>query len=142
MIYLILLIIIVSCSAIMDASDYIAQYCLKRGWMNLYEWFNSDSWENKYKLQDWLIEKGFQPWFAAWVSKDVLVIFTDGWHFSKAVMFACMEYMVARLSISDVNEFLVFIDFPFTFTIGWYTFFLFLVGGQLFNIIYYKLRKL
>lgn len=142
MIYLILLVVIVTFSAIMDASDYIAKYCLRKGWMNLYDWFNSDSWENKYELRTWLIKIGVPESIATWLAKDVLVVFTDGWHFSKAVMFACMEYMVARLSISDVNEFLVFIDFPFTFTIGWYTFFLFLVGGQLFNIIYYKLRKL
>lgn len=142
MIYLILLVVIITCSAIMDASDYIAQYCLKKGWTKLYEWFNSDSWENKYHLQDWLIERCFQPWFAAWVAKDVLIIFTDGWHFFKAVMFLCMEYMVAVNSIEWTNKILVYINFPFTLTLGWYVLFLFLAAGQLFNIIYYKFRKL
>lgn len=142
MIYLILLVVIITCSAIMDASDYIAKYCLKRGWMYLYDWFNSDSWENKYDLRIWLIKIGIPESIATWLAKDVLVVFTDGWHFFKAVMFACMEYMVAVFSIAAVNEFLVFIDFPFTFTLGLYTLFLFLAAGQLFNIIYYHLRKL
>ncbi len=141
MIYLALLVVIVTCSAIMDASDYIAKYCLRKGWMNLYDWFNSDSWENKYDLRTWLIKIGIPEGIATWLAKDVLVIFTDSFHLCKAIMFVCMELMVAILSINFVNSVLVNINFPFIFTVGWYTFFLFLSAGQLFNTIYYGIRK-
>jgi len=73
----------------------------------------------------------------------MLVIFTDGWHFFKAIMMALIQYLVAVLCINDVNSFLVLIDFPITnISVGMLTFILFLVGGQVFNLIFYKLRKI
>jgi hypothetical protein len=117
----------------MDASEYIAQYCGKNGWENLYEWFNSTSWENKYHLQDWLIQKGMPKGIAEWLAKDVFVVFTDGWHFFKAIMFVCTEYLVAVLLIPFL---------PFEIQAWQIAIILFLAGGQLFNIIYYRLKKI
>lgn len=143
MIYLILLLVILFCSALMDTTNYISAYFKKKGYKKLAEWTDSDSWENKWHLRDWLVEKGLPKWLADWLAADVLVVFTDGWHFFKAVMMANIQYMVAVLSVAWVNSALVTINFPIThISIGWLTFVLFLVGGQIFNFFFYQLRKL
>jgi len=131
MIYLILLIVMYACSAVMDASDNIAKWFKKKGRTNLWGWFNSKSWENKYKLRDWLIEKGFNRYIAEWIAKDIFVVFTDGWHCAKAIMFLCADYMTADKLQGE-----------YSFNVVFTTIILFLVGGSFFNFLYYKLRKL
>jgi hypothetical protein len=127
----------------MDTTDYIAAFLKRKGYQNLSEWFDSNSWENKWHLAEWLEKIGLSEGLAKWLAADILVIFTDGWHFFKAVMMALIQYLVAVLSIVSVNNFLVVINFPITdISIQALNFILFLLGGQAFNLIFYRLRKL
>jgi hypothetical protein len=141
--YLILLLVIIFCSAVMDTTDYIANFLKRKGYQKLFEWFNSNSWKNKWRLAEWLEKIGLSKSLSKWLAADVLVIFTDGWHFFKAIMMALVQYMVAVLSIGDVNSFLIFINFPITnISVEVLAFILFLVGGQIFNLIFYRFRRL
>jgi hypothetical protein len=151
------------CSAVMDAdaldafdARVKARYERKPTKFNkaLVEWVDSSGWENKWHIRDWMVKH--LPEFRiglgkftlvtsysiySWLAADVLVVFLDLWHFAKAIMMGCMEYMVAVLSIAFINETLVYLDFPIKSTsVGWLTFILFLAGGMIFNFFYYKLR--
>jgi hypothetical protein len=127
----------------MDTTDYIANFLKRKGYQKLFEWFNSNSWENKWRLAEWLEKIGLSKSLSKWLAADVLVIFTDGWHFFKAIMMALIQYLVVVLSIGDVNSFLIFIDFPITdISVEVLAFVLFLVGGQIFNLIFYSFRRL
>jgi len=130
MIIYILLFLIIVFSAIMDGEEGIARYCLKRKWVNLYLWCDSTSWENKYECQKWLLEKGFQPWFAKWMAQDVLVIFLDMWHAAKACMFLCIEAIfLSKLGLSPLE-------------FAWCLLLTFVIVGTIFNICYYNIIKL
>lgn len=131
--YLVALFVITLMSAMMDADYGIANYCKKKGWMKLYEFWDSDSWENKYNLQEWFLKHGFQPWFARFMAMDVLVIFCDGWHLCKAIMFGIIEAFVAVNTIDLL---------PIQVPVILYWCFLFIITGSVFNFLYYKLRKL
>ena len=151
MIYAILLVIIALMSAVMDADEAISNWFLKKAeatkhkfwknfWKQAHAWSDSSSWENKHNLHTWL-KKHNVP-FARAISQDVAVVFTDMWHNAKSILFACLEYMAAVLMIADVNQLLVYVNFPIIqITVGWLTFILFIVVGSIFNFFYYKLRK-
>ena len=148
MIYLLILVQIMFCSAIMDADslDVFGQWGEKfynkkpsKFRKILWQWLDSNSWENKYKIADRLIKIGVPKGLATYLTKDVFVIFFDLWHFSKAILMALVEYMVAELSIDFVNGLL---PDSIQISVGLLTFILFLVGGSLFNFFYYNLRKI
>lgn len=133
MIYIILTLIAVFCNAVMDADQYIAGYFNLKGYKKLYAWSNSMSWENKYFLKEWLQGKGVPEKIASWLAKDVLVIFTDMWHFCKAVMMICFLIPIRDVTFSLWGEYL-------NPTLA--LFVLFSLFGVLFNKFYYSLRKL
>ena len=137
-------------NSIMDADsiDVFGKWAEKRYTSNptrfnfiLWHWVDVDSWENKYMVREWMIIHGFQPWFATWMAKDVLVVFLDLWHFAKALMMLCFSYPIAMLSLSTINDLLVLIDIP-TLTTFWWWVTLFFIDGIIFNFFYYNWRKL
>lgn len=141
MLYLLLLILAIFFNSIMDADtlDVFGQLSEKRYKSNptkfnkiLWEWVDADSWENKYQVRDWLISKHVPKSIATWLAKDVLVIFLDLWHFAKALMMVCFEIPIAILTIQMV---------PFLPLWLWMLI-LFMSGGVIFNLFYYRFRKL
>lgn len=146
--YLLFLVLIMFCSAVMDADalDVFGQWGEKfynkkptKFRKVLWEWLDSSAWENKYKVADKLVSLGVPKSLATYLAKDVFVIFFDLWHFSKAILMALVEYMVADLSIGWMNSLL---SGYIQLSVGILTFILFLIGGSLFNFFYYKLRKI
>ena len=142
MIYLILLVLIMFCSAVMDVCslNIFGQWIEKKYKQKptklrkiLWKWVESDSWENKYKLADKLESLGLPKKIATWLAKDVLVIFVDLWHFSKALMMAMVEFMVAKLMVESMN---------LDMSVWLVTMLLFFIGGSTFNFFYYNLRKI
>lgn len=151
MLYLILLIIAIFCSAVMDADalDVFGKIAEKRFKENptrfnkiLWEWVDADSWENKYKFKEFLISIGIPKSISTWLAKDVFVIFLDLWHFAKAIMMICFEIPISILSLPFINSILENLGLGIHLDIIPYCLFLFTLGGVLFNLIYYKLRKL
>lgn len=98
----------------------------------LWDWSKSDSWENKYKIINWLESKGIPKSIATWLGKDVLVIFSDLWHFVKSLMLVCFEVPIVVLTSHLV---------PFIPVWLW-AIVLFIVGGVIFNFFYYRFRRL
>ena len=143
-------------NSIMDASDrgvyskFAKQFLDKKPESKfrklLWEWTNSDSWDNKYEIRSWMIKRF--PTFTysvniyTWLAKDVLVIFLDLWHFAKAIMSAVNNLAYAILITICITESFkeIQMDSMTLFWIIWIA--LFLVGGTLFNIFYYTQRKI
>jgi hypothetical protein len=148
------------CSAVMDADalDAFGKWAEKKyneaplnkkdKWKIIWQWVDADSWENKYDVRDLMNAK--LPKFSfkkitssgiyTWLAKDVLVIFLDLWHFAKAIMMGCMEYPIAILALPSINALLVPLGFQMSL---WHLLTIFfLLGGVVFNIFYYKLRKI
>jgi hypothetical protein len=139
--YYLLFILAIFCNAVMDADalDAFGRWAEKRYNANptkfnkiLWDWVDVSGWENKYKIQDWLIKHDYQPWVAKWLAQDVLVIFLDLWHFAKAIMMICFEIPLAILIASQITIIPVWLILTI----------LFLGGGVLFNFFYYRLRKI
>ena len=127
----------------MDAEKGIYNFFVRKGWKHLAFWCDSDSWENKYQMKEWMMKIGVPEGLAKYLSMDVFVIFTDMWHCAKAIMMVCTQYFVAILAIGFVNNGLVYVNFPITnINVAWLTFILFLLSGMTFNWFYYKMRKL
>jgi hypothetical protein len=94
-------------------------------------WFANDAWENKYQLKEWLVKLGVNEGVATWLAKDVLVIITDAWHAFKAVgiLFILYPYVNIFSESLSVNFWLCYIA-------------VFMISGQLFNVLFYKFKKL
>jgi len=141
MIYLLLLVLAIFFNALMDVDTLgvFGNITKKRYYSNpslfnwiLMKWTYGETWKNKYLISSWLINKGIPESIANWLAKDVLVIFSDFWHFVKALMMLCFETPIAVL-ISPM--------FPFI-PIWVLVLILFIIGGILFNTLYYTFRKL
>jgi len=142
MIYFIILLAIILFNSIMDATaiNVFGRLAQVRVLKNpnlfnkiLWKWVKGDSSGNKYLVRDWLREKGFTPKLADFIAKDLLVIFLDLWHFSKACMMFCVMYLVGELTFYLVQE---QINFP------GYVLILFILNGIVFNFVYYKFQQL
>jgi hypothetical protein len=42
----------------MDTTNYIAAFLKGKGYQKLFEWFNSNSWKNKWRFSEWLQKIG------------------------------------------------------------------------------------
>lgn len=140
--YLILLVIIMLLSAIMYVCslDVFGQWAQKKYEQKptefrklFWDWVKADSWQNKYKIADLFYSWGVPRSIANFIGKDVLVIFSDLWHFAKALMMAIVQFMVAQLTVQTLN---------FEISVWLLTLILFILGGSLFNFFYYNLRKI
>lgn len=135
------IIVFILCSAVMDnISSYnsFEKYFLKKliqtkkgVYGHLAFWFANDAWENKYQLKEWLVKLGVNEGVATWLAKDVLVIITDAWHAFKAVgiLFILYPYVNIFSESLSVNFWLCYIA-------------VFMISGQLFNVLFYKFKKL
>jgi hypothetical protein len=155
MTYFVSLFAIMFLSVCMDTDDYIAKHFKElseksknlgtwkeKFWRNISEYWDSSSWQNKHHLRKWLEEKGVPQWLAKKLAQDIIVIFTDGWHTSKAILMGIVEYHIAVLSFESFTDLLITINFPFQVNLFEYWVFLFLLGGEAFNQMYYKFIKL
>ena len=109
----ILLLITVICSAIIDAinsRDSFAKYGL---------WFSRDGYVIKYDIEAYL-NRFLPTWLSKFLAYDVLVIFSDLFHFAKFIMILAV----------------MFIAFGFTI----YAILGYLVWGVLFNVVFYSIR--
>jgi hypothetical protein len=109
----ILLFLTTLASAIIDsiwASDSFAKYGL---------WFSRDGYKCKYILTEWL-NKYLPLWLSKFLAQDVLVIFTDLFHFAKFVMILSFLFCI----------------FGFT----WWAIVVYIWWGLMFNFIYYLIR--
>lgn len=140
--YLILLAIIMLLSAIMDVCslDVFGQWAQKKYEQNptklrklFWDWTKADSWQNKYKIADLFYSWGVPRSISNFIGKDVLVIFSDLWHFAKALMMAIVQFMVAQLTVQTLS---------FDISVWLLTLILFILGGSVFNFFYYNLRKI
>ena len=141
MIYIILLILAILLNAIMDADSLDAFDRLfkkryeknptKLNWI-LYEWVQGETWQNKYDMLTWMVNKGLPYKLANWLAKDVFVVFSDLWHFAKAIMMVCFEIPIAVL-LSPMVPFIPLWLLLLS---------IFLIGGVIFNLFYYNLRKI
>ena len=129
-------------SAIMDVCslDVFGQWAQKKYEQKptkfrklFWDWVKADSWQNKHKIADLLYSWGVPRSIANFLGKDVLVIFSDLWHFAKALMMAIVQFMVAQLTAQTLN---------FDISDWLLTLILFILGGSLFNFFYYNLRKI
>jgi len=94
-------------------------------------WSQRDSWKNKYQLKEWFEKLGIPDSISTWLAKDVFVVFTDAWHFFKAIGIVAILY-------SYVVEFSTFLGINF-----WLCYFItFSLTGIVFNFLFYSLRKI
>lgn len=76
-------------------------------------WFSDKGYVLKYKLAEWL-NKYLPLWLSKFIAYNILVIFTDLFHLSKAIMIYTFIYL--------------------TFGFTWLTFVLFVIWGALFSL--------
>jgi hypothetical protein len=129
------------CSAIMDnISSYnsFEKYFIvkeaqtkKSIYGHLSFWFSTHAWKNKYAMKEWMMSLGISKKISTWLAKDVLVVFTDAWHFFKAIgILAIVEPYVSLFSEQyQINYLITYI-------------LVFILSGQLFNVLFYSFKKL
>jgi hypothetical protein len=97
-------------------------------------WLEDNAWENKYQMLKWL-QKTFKlsTAFATYIAKDVLVIFSDGWHAFKfiAIWFILIPHTQIILNCTNIE-----INFWVANTI------LGIAQGILFNFVFYRFSNL
>lgn len=82
-------------------------------------WFSKDGWKIKYILAEWL-NKYLPLWLSKFLAYDVLVVFTDLFHFIQLVF-------VSSLCI-------------FIFGLSWVALIAYFTFSILFSILYYSIR--
>lgn len=83
------------------------------------KWFSRDGWQIKHTFCEWLNQ--FLPlWLCKLIAEDILVVFTELYKFAKMLM---------------ILSFLILI-----FGFNQYTFFLYIVWGMSFSILYALMR--
>jgi hypothetical protein len=101
---------------------------------NLAFWLEDNGWENKYQMLKWFQKTLKLPKaIATYLAKDVLVIFTDGWHTFKfiAIWFILIPYTQIILNYTGL-----IINFWVANTL------LAVMQGILFNFVFYKFSSL
>ena len=78
-----LLVGVAICVAVMDSvsSGFFQQSIFKN--LNRQWWDATISYHNKHTFEDWLVGKGVGEKLSKILAEDLLVIFTDAWHFFK-----------------------------------------------------------
>jgi len=135
------ILIFIICSAIMDnissyntfSAFFKEKYLQTKNtiYQHLDFWFTRDSSNNKYQLKE-LLEKYHIPTkLATFLAKDVLVIFTDAWHFFKSLGISAIIYpYVTYISL------LLNLNFYICYLL------LFKLIGIVFNFFFYSFKKL
>lgn len=135
------LLVFLLCSAIMDnISSYntfavYLSYKYTQTKNKIYNqlafWFNKYSYQNKYQLRDWLIQKNVPNWLSTLLAKDILVIFTDAWHFFKSlgIIFLLYPIVLQVAALININFYLCYIM-------------LFMISGFIFNFFFYTIKRL
>lgn len=140
--YLILLVLIMLLSSIMDVCslNIFGKWAQKKYEQKptkfrklFWDWVKADSWQNKHKVADLIFSWGIPRSISNVIGKDVLVIFSDLWHFAKALMMVIIDFMVAKLTVETFN---------FDISVWLLTIVLFVLSGSVFNFFYYNLRKI
>jgi hypothetical protein len=109
MIYILLLTTIIA-NAIMDSiysNNSFAKYGL---------WFSRDGYKCKYILTEWL-NKFLPLGLSKFLAQDILVIFTDLWHFAKFVMITCFFLAISFTLLSFVMSLVWGLVFSFVYSV-------------------------
>ena len=135
------ILIFIICSAIMDnISSYNTfivffkeKYLQTKNpiYQNLDFWFTRDSSNNKYQLKEWLEKYHIPTKLSTFLAKDVLVIFTDAWHFFKSLGIAAIiyPYVIYISLLLNLNFYICYL-------------LLFKLIGIVFNFFFYSFKKL
>jgi hypothetical protein len=97
-------------------------------------WLEDNAWENKYQMLKWL-QKTFKlsTAFATYIAKDVLVIFSDGWHAFKfiAIWFILIPHTAIVIEYFKIETHLLVANTLLA-----------IMQGVLFNFVFYKFSSL
>ena len=106
MIY-ILLYITIAANAVMDA--IMSNDSFKR----FGKWFSRDGWQIKYTFCEWL-NKYLPLWLSKFIAEDLLVVFTDLFHFAKMVMILSFMFIIFGFTLKAL---IVYFIWGLTFSI-------------------------
>lgn len=135
------LLVFLLCSAIMDNISSYNTFTVylshkytqtkKKIYDQLAFWLSKYSYQNKYQLRDWLVQKKVPVKIASWIAKDILVIFSDAWHFFKflSIIFLLHPVVLQVSALIDINFYLCYII-------------LFMISGIIFNFFFYTIKRI